>query len=139
MFLAILLVLIPCSAADRCVTTVREAPELVPIITNYNETNIITVQHFLNHLEPCPWGGVCGMHARYTSIEAEKVGLQIGETTVRDWDRTRAKSMVVDGHRVNTFMDGDVRYYTANLYAGDTRIVPRPELYAILREVMDCA
>ena len=136
MFLAILLVLMPCLAADRCVVSVRQAPELVPVVTNYNETNIATVQHFLNHLAPCQWGGACGMHARYITIEAEKVGLRMGEITVRDWDRTRARSLVMDGHRVNTFMDGDVRYYTANLYAGDTRIVTRPELYAILREVM---
>ena len=79
------------------------------------------------------------MHARYTSIEAEKVGLQVGETTIYDWDHTRAKRMVMNGHRVNTFMDGGTRYYTANFYDGDTRIVTRHDLYAILRHIMDCA
>lgn len=128
------------SSATPCsVVTIREPPHLIPIITNYNETTLDTVQHFLDHLEPCPWGGACCIHARYVSLEAEKVGLHVGEVTIRDWDRARAKRMVMDGHRVNTFTDGDIRYYTCNLYAGDTRIVSCPELQVILTRLMDGA
>ena len=139
MFSAMLLVLIPCSAADSCVVTVRQAPEKLPVPSNYTETTLATVQHFLTHLEPCEWGGACGVHARYTMLEAEKVGLNIGEITVRDWNRARAKNLVMDGHRVNTFAHNGTQYYTTNLYKGDDRIVTRPELYSILRARMDGA
>ena len=130
--------MVSASSATPCsVVTIREPPHLVPIVTNYNDTTLATVQHFLDHLEPCPWGGACGIRARYVSIEAEKVGLQITEITIRDWDHARVQRTVMDGHRVNTFMDGDTRYYTCNLYAGDTRIVSRPELQVILTRLMD--
>lgn len=132
-------VTVSASSAPYYVVTIREPPHLVPIVTNYNETTLNTVQHFLNHLEPCPWAGACSIHTRYVSLEAEKVGLQIDEATIRDWDRARVQRTVMDGHRVNTFVDGDARYYTCNLYAGDTRIVPRPELQSILTQLMDGA
>lgn len=120
------------SAGAEYVITVREAPELIPFITDYNETTPKTLAHFLNYLEPYSYGGACSMRARYIRIKAETVNLSIKETTIRDWDKQRIKKTVCCGHRVNTFEYKNKKYYTTNLWIGDNRIVEYKELMEIL-------
>lgn len=115
------------------VITIQEKPELILIeITNYSETSLETFTHFLNHLDLCPWSGACSIHARYMSIEAEKVNLSLDEITIFDRDIQRIKRTVCSGHRVNIFEHNKTKYYTTNLHKGDTRIVQYQELILII-------
>lgn len=128
-----------CQACNT-VITIREQSTPIPIITNYSETTLENVQHFLNHMELCPWAGAdnintCSLNARYFSITSKKVGLNIDEVTIRDWDQQRIKRTICSGHRVNVFEFNGTKYYTTNLYYGDTRIVNRLELQNILTDL----
>lgn len=131
--LYILLFLCAINSADaEYVITVRETPELIPIITDYNETTSETFAHFLNYLEPCPYEGACSMRARYISIEAHKVNLSVQETTIIDYNKQRIKRTLCGGHRVNVFVYQNKKYYTTNLWVGDNRIVEYNSLINIL-------
>lgn len=112
-------------------TTHREVPVLDQIVlpTSYNETSPEAVTDFLKNL-PIPEGydkpamGFCTSRVRYVRAEAVAQNITLDEVTV----------MFVDdrnGHRVNTFVYGGIRYYTINAYLGDDRVVDCNEFQTV--------
>ena len=108
---------------------------------HYNETTPKNVQEFLDHLPPCPWFddsavNVCSLNARYIALEAKEHGLNIGECTVVDTDRSRIEKTGISGHRVNVFEYEDKKYFTTNLNRLHSEVVTASELYMICNESM---
>jgi len=122
------------SASAEWVTTLREKPELIPIITDYHETSLETVEHFLNHLAPSPSHGACSIRARYIKSEAQKVNLSLNETTVYDWDKERVQRTLCCGHRTNVFEYHGIKYYVTNLYTDCNKVVRYNELLDIMEK-----
>ena len=88
-----------------------------PVIEPFKHEKYPEIKNFLDTLPDCKWCIACGSYARYTRLEAEKQGINIGEITIVDTDRTRVKRLMMDGHRINYFYaeDGN-RVYIDNMH-----------------------
>lgn len=124
---------------------VKVEPEPILNITyedlHYNETTLENVQEFLEYIPPCPWFddsaiNMCSLNARYIMLEAKERGLNIGECTVVDTDKSRIQKTGISGHRVNVFEYEDKKYFTTNLNRLHSEVVTVSELYAICNESM---
>ena len=107
----------------------------------YHETTPENVQEFLDHIPPCPWFddsavNVCSLNARYISLEAKDHGLEIGECTIIDTDRSRIQKTGISGHRVNVFEYENKKYFTTNLNRLHSEVVTASELYEICNKSM---
>lgn len=126
----IFFMVLPCSCQSQTFVTIKEKQPLI-VMGNYeNNTTHYTVSHFLKELEPHPWGGACGMKARFIYLEAQKVNLSIGELTIVDTDKNRVRRTFISGHRVNYYMVNKTIYII-----GNTReIYTKKELPKFLRD-----
>jgi|LGVF01.2.fsa_nt_gb hypothetical protein len=83
------------------------APEPEPTYGNYST--------FIANLPDCEWCVACGSWARYTRLEAEAIGLAVGEITIVDSDTTRVRQTKISGHRLNYFEWNGERMYIDNV------------------------
>ncbi|MCK4667910.1 hypothetical protein KAU33_14235 [Candidatus Dependentiae bacterium] len=69
------------------------------VISEYPE-----ITKFFNELPPCTWmkTPMCGMRARYARLEAEKVGIKLGEIRIH-----QLKNQQGMDHQINYFFNDD--------------------------------
>jgi len=94
-------------------------PDIVCTVVDYTtihyaETSLDNVREFIDAMPECEWCCGCGLYSRYTYLEAEKKGLEIGELTLIDPDQKQVEAMVMSGHRMNYFIENGKTYYIEN-------------------------
>ena len=112
-------------------TNVSATPVSAPVPYDdlwYNETNLSTVSDFIQRMPVYPGKGQCVAHSRYMAFEAKEHNLTIS-TCIVGGSGSASKT---EKHQVATFKDDGVRYYTANTYPGDQRILTAGALVAYL-------